>query len=155
MGRTVLTAGARGPAELSYLNVYGPSFLTGVIETAELVGTALSGTVNVNIKTNTLYYSTANQAANWTFNFRADASESLNSYLLTGRACTVSYMVTNAGTAYYPTAFTIDGSAPTIEYQGGLNITGGNTNSVDIYTMTMIKRASATWTMFVSQTRYA
>jgi hypothetical protein len=64
--------------------------------------------------------------------------------------------VTNT-TPYYPTAFQIDGATAgvTVRWQGGSAPTSGNTNSIDSYTFTIIKTASATYTVIASQTRFA
>jgi hypothetical protein len=64
-------------------------------------------------------------------------------------------MVTNTGTAYYNNAVTIDGNAITLKWQGGSAPTAGNINSVDSYSYTIVKTASATFTVFASQTRFA
>ena len=68
---------------------------------------------------------------------------------------TIVLLITNAGTAYYPNAFSIDGTSVTPKYVGGTAITAGNANSIDSYTMTIIKTASATYTVLLSQTKLA
>jgi hypothetical protein len=56
---------------------------------------------------------------------------------------------TGAATTSYPTAFNIDGttSGVTMEYSGGTVPAAGNASSVDVYTYTIIKTASATYTV--------
>jgi hypothetical protein len=49
----------------------------------------------------------------------------------------------------------IDGSSVTPEYQGGSAPSGGNINSLDVYTYTVIKTGSATFTVLAAQTQYA
>jgi hypothetical protein len=68
-------------------------------------------------------------------------------------SCTL--MVTNSGTAYYPTAYTIDGTSVTPKWQGGTAPTSGNASSIDAYTFVIIKTASATYTVLASQTKFA
>ena len=68
---------------------------------------------------------------------------------------TVVFMYTNTGTAYYASGFQIDGSSVTPKWQNGTVPSSGNTNSVDIYTYTIIKTGSATYTVLASQTKFA
>jgi hypothetical protein len=65
--------------------------------------------------------------------------------------------VTNGATAYYNTTVQVDGttSGVTTRWQGGTAPTAGNASSVDAYSYTIIKTASATFSVFASQTRFA
>ena len=72
----------------------------------------------------------------------------------TGEAITVAFLVTNGATAYYNNAFQVDGSSVTPKWQGGTAPTTGNINSIDIYTYTIIKTASATFTVLASQAQF-
>jgi hypothetical protein len=63
--------------------------------------------------------------------------------------------VTNGATAYYPTVFQVDGSAVTPKWQAGSAPSAGNASSVDVYVFTVLKTASATFTVFASQTQFA
>jgi hypothetical protein len=63
---------------------------------------------------------------------------------------------TNGVTAYYPTAFQVDGTAVTPIFQGGAAFSAGNASSVDAYSFTIIKTASTpTYKMLASQTQFA
>lgn len=114
-----------------------------------------AATVNVDVKTNTVFYYTANANTNWTFNFRGDGSTTLDTYLGTNKSLTVVFLVTNGVTAYYPTAFTVDGSAVTPKWLSGTTPSGGNASSIDSYSFTIIKTAAATYTILASQARFA
>jgi hypothetical protein len=133
--------------------------LTSAFETNSVSATAATGTVNVDLSTAAVHYYTANAAANWTFNFRGDGSTTLNSLLSVNQSATVAFLVTNGSTAYRPTAFQVDGVALTggtaVKWQGGTAPAAGNANSVDIYTFTIIKTASATYTVLASQVKFA
>jgi hypothetical protein len=61
--------------------------------------------------------------------------------------------VTNT-TARSLSAINIDGSAQSIKWIGGSSIPG-SADSVDIYSITIIKTASATYSVYVSKTRFA
>jgi hypothetical protein len=133
--------------------------LTSAFETNAISSTAATGTVNVDLSTAAVHYYTANAAANWTFNFRGNSSTTLNSILSIGQSATVAFLVTNGSTAYYPTAFQVDGVALTsgtaVKWQGGTAPSAGNASSIDAYTFTIIKTASATYTVIGSQVRFA
>lgn len=132
------------------------NFLSAVIESVTVSATAATGTINFNTITNdnVLFYTT-NASANWTFNVRGDASTTLNSIMNNGDSLTVVFMNTNGTTAYYPTAFQIDGTAVTPKWFGGTAPSAGNASSVDVYTYNIIKTASATYTVLASQSRFA
>ena len=130
--------------------------LTSAFETVAISNSQATGTVNVDLSTAAVHYYTGNSAANWTFNFRGNSGTTLNSLLSVGQSATVAFLATNT-TAYYPTAFQVDGtsSGVTIRWQGGLAPAAGNANSIDAYTFTIIKTASATYTVIASQVRFA
>ena len=67
-------------------------------------------------------------------------------------SCTL--LVTNSTSAYYPTAFTIDGTSVTPKWQGGTAPSSGNASSIDCYTFVIVKTASATYTVLASQTQF-
>ena len=98
---------------------------------------------------------TSNAAANWTLNIRGDGSNSLDSIMDTGESITIAHIVKQGGTPYYNNAVTIDGSSITPEYQGGSAPTSGNANSLDVYTYTIIKTGSATFTALAAQSQFA
>jgi len=127
------------------------------IEAVNVVASALTGAITLDAKTNSVHYYTANASNNWTLNFRGDGSTTMNTFLSTGQAVTVVLLATQGGTAYYPTAFTIDGTAVgvTVEWLGGSAPTGGNASSVDSYSFTIVKTAASTYTVFASQARFA
>jgi len=129
--------------------------LTSAFETNSVSATAATGTVNVDLSTAAVHYYTANAAANWTFNFRGDGSNTLNSLLSVNQSATVAFLVTNGSTGYRPTAFTIDGVSVTPKWQGGTAPSAGNASSIDSYTFTIIKTASATYTVLASQVKFA
>jgi hypothetical protein len=129
--------------------------LTSAFETVTVSATAATGTVNVDLSTSAVKYYTSNATADWTFNFRGDGSTTLNSLLANGQSATVAFLVTNGSTAYKPTVFQVDGSAVTPKWQNGSAPANGNANSIDSYTFTIIKTASATFTVLGAQTRFA
>jgi hypothetical protein len=129
--------------------------LVSPLEPITIAATAATGTVDVDIVTSGVKYFTSNASANWTFNFRGDGSTTLNSIMSTGQSITVAFLVTNGSTAYRPTAFQVDGSAVTPKWNGGTAPAAGNVNSIDSYTFTIIKTASATFTVLGAQSKFA
>lgn len=131
------------------------SNIKAMFETATVSATAATGTVAFDTLTQAVLYYTTNASGNWTLNVRGSASTSLNSILATGQSCTVAFLVTNGATAYYPTTFQVDGGTVTPKWSGGTAPTSGNASSVDIYTYTIVKTGSATFTVFASQGKFS
>jgi hypothetical protein len=129
--------------------------LSAAAETVTIAATAATGTVNFDVSTQSILYYTSNASANWTLNIRGSSSVTLNSIMSTGQSVTVTHLVTQGGTAYYNSAVTVDGTSVTPKWSGGSAPSVGNTNSVDVYTYTLIKTGSGSFTVFASQTRYA
>ena len=128
-----------------------------VIERANVNGGFPSGTVSIDLATYAVTVYQANVGANWTFNMRGSATETLNSMMANGDSLTTAIAVPNGGTAYYANGFQIDGTntGVTLVWSGGSAPTEGNANSTDVYTYTIVKTANATFTVFASQTQYA
>ena len=120
-----------------------------------VTATAATGTVNLDVLTAGVYYSTASATGNWTLNVRGSSSTSLNSVMVTNDSITVVLFATQGSPAFYQTALNIDGSAVTPKWQNGVAPSTGNANSIDIYSFTIVKTGNATFTAFGSQTRFA
>lgn len=129
--------------------------LDNAAELATVSATAATGTINFDVTTQSVLYYTNNASGNFTLNFRASSGTSLNTAMNTGDSVTVAFLNTNGGTAYYNSAVQVDGNAVTPEWQGGTAPTAGNASSVDAYVYTIVKTASATFTVFASQTQFA
>jgi hypothetical protein len=129
--------------------------LNDAAEVATVSATAATGTINYDITTQSVLYYTSNASANWTVNFRGSSGTSLDTLMSTGQSMTAVFMVTQGSTAYYNNVLQIDGSTVTPKYQGGTAYTAGNASSIDIYSYTIIKTASATFTVLASQTKFA
>jgi hypothetical protein len=129
--------------------------LNDVVEVITTSATAATGTIAYDITTQSVVYYTSDATANWTVNFRASSGTSLNTALSTGQAVTVAFLVTQGATAYYNSSVQVDGttSGVTTRWQGGAP-TKGNASGIDIYTYTIIKTASATFTVIASQVQF-
>jgi VCBS repeat-containing protein len=109
--------------------------------------TAATGTINFDADTQGVLYYTTDASGDWTLNVRGSGSTTLNSKLATGDSTTVAFLVTNGSTAYKHSALTIDGSAQTVKWSGGTAPAAGNASAIDAYSFTIIKTASATFTV--------
>ena len=126
-----------------------------IVESTTVSATAATGTINYDVGTQSILYYTTNASANWTINFRASSTATLNSLMSTGQTITVTFLATQGATGYYNSAVTIDGVAVTPKWQSGIAPNAGNINSIDSYTYAIIKTGSAAFTVIASQTRYA
>jgi hypothetical protein len=131
------------------------SVLVSPEERTTVAATAATGTVAFDALTQSVLYFTSNASANWTLNIRGNSGTTLNSILATGDAITVTHLVTQGSTAYYNSAVQIDGTSVTPKWQNGAAPSNGSTNSIDAYTYTIIKTASATYTVIASQSKFA
>ena len=106
--------------------------LVSAFESMSVSATAATGTINVDLA---------------------------NSVLSVGQSVTFAFLVTNGSTAYKPAtspgAFQVDGVTITPKWQGGTAPSSGNASSIDSYTFTIIKTASATYTVLASQVKFA
>ena len=124
-------------------------------ERTTISATAATGTINFDASTQGVLYYTTNASANWTLNVRGNSGATLDSILTTGDSVTVAFLAAQGTTAYYQTAFQIDGAAVTPKWQGGTAPAAGNASSTDSYVFTIIKTGSAAFTVFGSQTKFA
>ncbi len=127
--------------------------IKGLEEDVNVVASAATGTINFDVETASIWYYTSNASANHTLNFRYNSSTSLDSAMATGDSITLVWLNTNGTTAYYPNTIQIDGSAVTPKVPAA--ISAGNASSIDAYSFTIIKTASATFTVLETQTKFA
>ena len=127
------------------------------LEVCNVSATAATGTINVEVGSlGSVWYYTSNASANFTLNFRKSSTVSLSTLLAVGQSITIVFLNTNGATAYYPTAFQIDGSAVTPKWQGGSAPASGNANAVDAYSFTILKTAATpSYLILASQTKFA
>lgn len=123
-----------------------------VEEIAELVTTSTSttGAITFDTQAQGIIYFSSNQTANRSVNFT-----NVSSQLSNGQSITCTMLMTQGSTAYYISAVSVDSSVKTVKYQGGSAPTGGNANSVDVYTYTILKDSGGSIHVFGAQTQYA
>ena len=158
---TGLTAGTG----ITITNASGPVPTIAVSDNALLIApkeltltsaTAATGAINIDAMVAALDIRTSNATANWTINVRGNAVTTLDSIMSTGQQISIVFESPQGATAYYPTAFTIDGVAPTYtKWLGGTAPSSGNINSNDVYVYTIRKTGAAAFTVLASQNKYA
>ena len=131
------------------------SLLATTKEKLTISATAATGTINFDAITQSVLYYTTDASGNWTLNVRGDSGTTLDSIMSTGESITVAFLATQGGTAYYQSAFQVDGSSVTPKWQGGSAPTEGNASGIDAYVVNIIKTGSATFTALASITQFA
>jgi hypothetical protein len=131
--------------------------IKSLVETATITGAAPSSTTNFDWMTQAVQYYTSDATTNFTLNIRGNGTTSLNTVMQVGQSASIALMVTNGSSAYYPNVFQIDGTTAnvTTKFLNGTTISSGNANSIDIYNITVIKTAASTYTVLVTQTKFA
>ena len=137
------------------LTIGGTLSLTESFEAINVSATGMGANVNFDILSQSILYLTSPSTANSTINFRANSTISLESYMNTGNSLTVSMLVTNSGTGNKVNSVQVDSIAVTPKWAGGIAPSSVNPNYIDLYSFTIIKTASLTYTVLASQQKYA
>jgi len=135
------------------LVITGTTTLQQTIELSTISGISASGTIDVDMLTSGTHYYTTNASSTWIFNIRGSGAVTLDSLLAIGDTTTLTFLVTNGGTAYYPTSITVDSAGATVRWIGGAP-SSGTINSIESYTMTVVKTAAATFTVLATQSPF-
>jgi hypothetical protein len=132
--------------------------ITRLIEGAQIITAAPLRTLNVSVLDATVYYITANAAANMTFNLIGNTTTPLDNLVQAGQAITTVFIITQ-GAIQYSANIAIDGvfravntrwlgnSRPAYVLSGGISA-----NNLDVYSFTTIKTTGNTYTILGSNT---
>ena len=120
-----------------------------LIEKANVTAGKLSDNTDIDLADGMVHLFTTAETTTSTPNIRVDSSTSLNSVMANGESIAVT-IITTAATAGYSAQLTIDGAAVTENWVGGSAPSAGGTSGVDIYNYTIIKTASATFTVIAN-----
>jgi hypothetical protein len=131
------------------------AILTSPEETISLSAVAATGAININTIDSAVNIRTVNATGNWTINVRGDGSTTLDSLMTAGSQISIVFETPNGATAYYPTAFSVDGSAVTPKWLGGTAPSAGSINATDVYVYTIRKTGAATFTAIASASKFA
>jgi len=126
-----------------------------ILEAATITAAAPASTQNFDLLTQPVQYFTTSAANNWTINLRGNSTVAMNTLLSTGQSVTMAILTTQGATAYYNSTVQVDGTTTgvTTKWQGGAP-SAGNASGIDVYTYTIIKTASATFTVLASLTQF-
>ena len=133
------------------------SFGGGVLqETFHNDTSAVSGTHNHDALTYGMVWNgSTNAGGSFVINLRGDASTTFDSLIDIGKVTTMTIYSANNNASNYMTAFQIDGSAQTIKYSGGSAPSAATGSGVDVYSLTILKTAANTYSIFGNFTNFA
>ena len=123
-----------------------------LIEKANVTAGKLSDNTNIDLANGMVHYFQTAETTTCTPNIRVDGSTSLNSVMANGESIAVT-IITTAAAAGYSAQLTIDGAAVTENWVGGSAPDSGGSSGVDILNYTIIKTASATFTVIANHTK--
>jgi hypothetical protein len=149
LGSSVVSSSLTSLGTLTGLTISGTTTLQQSLEKV-VDGGNISGTKNIDLLTSAVHiFASTND---FTFNFRGDGSTTLNSLMTNGQSITAVIFVTNT-TKFGVEKIKIDGSDQVPKWFGGIG-PSANVNATDVYTITIIKTASA-YTVYGSQSKFA
>ena len=128
--------------------------LAYLLEKVTVTAGSPSGNLNIDMSTQSVMYWTGNATGNVSANIRGTATQPLNSLLATGQSVTAVIFLPNGPSNFLVTNVYIDNTTVSVAYQGNAAPALGNSNSIDIYSFTILKTASATYKVFASQTQF-
>jgi hypothetical protein len=129
--------------------------LTQIFESGNVYTTAIGGNVNIDLQNNTLYFFSSNTTANVTFNLRANTQNTLDSQLSIGQAVTAGILLKQGATRYRANVY-IDGTLQAPFYLGNSapSFATSQQESIDAYSINVLKTASNTYTVLVSNSNF-
>lgn len=129
--------------------------LTNANERTTIDSSGTASNITYDLANQSVLFYTGNSTAVWNVLFRFSSGTTVNTAIASNTSITAALLSTQGNTAYYNANVFIDGTQVTPRWQGGTAPTSGNANSVDAYTYTIFKRASANFVVIASQTRFA
>ena len=155
-GDLVFTTGklGLGVTPNTLLHVQGTTTIQEVIEKVNVSATALTANLNFDILNQPILFLTTNATANGTVNLRGNSTIAVDTLLRTGQSITVSLLVTNGALPYRANVVQVDGITQNARWAGGSEPINGNAFAIDLYSYTIIKTGTGTFTVLASQQRY-
>lgn len=124
-------------------------------ESVTVTASAPAAAATFDVLTQAIQYYTTAAANNFTLNIRGNSTTTLNASMAIGASMSIALLVTVGATAYYPTAFQIDGTAVTPKWVNSAAPSANNVNTVTVYSFNIIKTAASTYTVFGTIALYA
>lgn len=121
----------------------GVSSLQAIFEDTAFTAFAATGVINFDVLNAAVAIFSLDAVANFSFNVRGDGSTTLDSIMAVNQTVTMAVEVPQGATAYYCTTITVDGAAAAqLKWFNGGTPTQGNVSGIDVYTITVFKRAA-------------
>ena len=149
-GVRVTTGGVTVSAGGVDVSAGGLSLKGQLKEQVKVTAGKLSDNLDINIDNGNIHLFTTQETTTSTPNIVSNAG--INTDLAVGDAISVT-VVTTAAAGGYSAQLTIDGAAVTENWIGGSAPSDGGSSGVDIYAYTIMKTASATYTVVATQTK--
>jgi hypothetical protein len=141
----------------NFLSTGAGSVELGAIEEKVTVCSSVgaSGLINFDIISSSSMYFILNSTADFSLNLRGNSSCTFNSFVDTNNALTTTFLNTNGSTAYKLTAISIDDNNEIIKWLDGSGVNpDGNADSVDLYTITIVKTGDYLYSVLASQGKF-
>lgn len=123
----------------------------GVVERfVNTIGPIAGNALTMNIKELANIYYLSDVTANFTVNI--SITDDQNGEPVSGKIYSATLIIQQGANAYGPTAWTINGSAVTLKWQGGASFSS-TINVTDVINLNLIRRSDA-WTVLASFTNY-
>ena len=127
--------------------------LSGLLrEGVKITAGKLSDNTNIDLENGMVHLFTTTETTTSTPNIRFSSSVTLNDVMQIGETVSIT-IITTAASGAYSAQLTIDGAAVTENWVGGSAPSDGGTSGVDMYSYTIIKTASATFTVIGNQSK--
>tara|TARA_B100001989_G_scaffold22025_1_gene13391 strand:+ start:553 stop:1257 length:705 start_codon:yes stop_codon:yes gene_type:complete len=150
--KSITGSGATAVGQLEFGAASVGSFSGLLKEGVNITAGKLSDNTNIDLENGMVHLFTTAETTTSTPNIRFSSSTSLDSSMSVGQAISVT-IITTAAAAGYSAQLTIDGAAVTENWVGGSAPADGGSSGVDIYSYTIIKTASATFTVIGNQSK--
>jgi hypothetical protein len=121
--------------------------VTGITDVQQIREKLTDSTVSSNemicdLSTGAIFYNTTSLSSNFTVDI-------INVPQDNGYAITVTVVINQGATAYYPSAVQIDNVSQTLKWPNGNTLPTPTANKIDIFTFTLLRRSSS-WTVLGS-----
>ena len=129
-------------------------FNGSLIEKCKVTAGKLSDNTNINIEDGHVCLFTTTESTTSTPNIRYSASATLDSKMAVGDSIAV-VLITTSHASGYSAQLNIDGAGVTEEWNGGAAPSAGTGSGLDVYSYTIIKTASNTYTVLAGMVNFA
>ena len=150
--KSITGSGATAVGQLEFGDASVDTFSGLLKEGVNITAGKLSDNTDIDLENGMVHLFTTAETTTSTPNIRFSSSTSLDSSMSVGQAISVT-IITTAAAAGYSAQLTIDGAAVTENWVGGSAPADGGSSGVDIYAYTIIKTASATFTVIGNQSK--